>query len=123
MLIAILPKTSSTETLLNNLSEADFDLAQVSVVMLDLKLRNAVAKDAGPLKGARAANLAAKLAKAGLSPADAKPYLDAVAQGQVLVAMIAPSGSEAAAQEMFQDHSAQMIKSVPAPGKNSQPLR
>jgi hypothetical protein len=113
MFIAILPNTSSTETLLNNLSEADFDLKQVSVVMRDLKQRKAVAKDTGPLKGANLNNLAARLAQAGLSQPDAQPYVDAVTQGKVLVAMMAPSGSEAAAQEMLQDHSAQMIKGLP----------
>ena len=46
MLIAVLPNTSFTETLLNNLSEADFDLAQVSVVTRDPKVRDAMAEDA-----------------------------------------------------------------------------
>lgn len=113
MIIAILPTASSTETLLNNLSEADFDLKQVSVIMRDVKQRNAIADDAGPLKGVQAKSLAARLTQAGLSQQDAKSYAAAVTKGQVLVAMIAPAGSEAAAQEMFQDHSATLIKALP----------
>lgn len=113
MLIAIIPDASSTETLLNNLSEADFDLAQVSVIMRDPKLRDAIAKDAGPLKGVQFKNLTARLTQAGLSQQDVKSYAAGVTQGKVLVAMLPPAGSESAAQEMFQDHSAQMIKTLP----------
>jgi hypothetical protein len=113
MLIAILPNTSATETLLNNLSEADFDLAQVSVVMSDPKLRDAIAEDAGALKGANLKNLAAQLVKAGWPQAETKPYVDAVAAGKVLVAIVTPPESEPAAKEMLQGHSAELIKGLP----------
>jgi len=113
MLIAILPNSSNTETLLNNLSEADFDPAQVSVVMRDPRLRDAIAKDAGPLKGANLDNLASRLAGAGLPQAENKAYLDAVMQGKVLVAIVTPPESEPAAKEMLQDHSAELIKGLP----------
>jgi hypothetical protein len=113
MLLAILPNTSAVETLLNNLSEAEFDLAQVSVVMRDPKLRDAIAPDGGPLKGAQQNDLAAKLAQVGLPQPDTKPYLEAVAQGKVLVAITAPPESQPAAKEMLQDHSAQLIKGLP----------
>jgi hypothetical protein len=113
MLIAILPNSSAAETLLNNLSEAEFDLAQVSVVTRDPKLRDAIAKDAGPLKGANFKNLAVRLAGAGLPQPEAGSYVDAVAKGKVLVAMVTPVGSEPAAREMFEDHSAELIKGLP----------
>lgn len=113
MLIAVIPSASTVETLLSNLSEADFDLRQVSVVMLDLKVRTAIAKDSGPLKGATLKNIASRLAKAGLPEPDAKPYVDAVAGGLVLVAIAPPPESEEAAREMLQDHSAQLIRGLP----------
>ncbi len=98
--------------MLNNLSEADFELAQVSVVMSDPKLRDAIAPDTGPLKGARLENLPVKLVQAGLPEADAKPYSDAITQGKVLVAIAAPAGLLTVAQEMLQDHSAQLIRGL-----------
>ncbi len=110
MIVGILPNASTVETLLNNLSEADFKLSDVSVVMQDLKQRDAIAKDAGPLKGATPTNISNKLVQAGLSPQDAKVYTDAVAQGKVLVAMKVPPESAQAAKEMLQDASAQQIK-------------
>jgi hypothetical protein len=113
MLIAILPNSSTTETLLNNLSEAEFDLAQVSVVTRDPKLRDAIAQDTGPLKGASVKDLAARLVAAGLPQPETKSYLDAVAEGKVLVALVTPAGSEPAAREMLQDHSAELIKGLP----------
>jgi hypothetical protein len=113
MIIGILPNTSSTETLLNNLSEADFDLGDVSVVLRDLKLREAIAQDAGPLKGVTPATLGGRLLQAGLSEAGVKPYCDAVAEGKVLVAIQPPPGAEKAAAEMLQDASAQLIIGTP----------
>jgi hypothetical protein len=112
VLIAILPDTSHAETLLNNLSEAGFDLAQVSVVMRDLRLRDAIAQDAGPLKGVMLGNLVGKLARAGLPKTEARPFADAVAQGKVMVAILTPPQSQPAAKEMLQDHSAEMIREL-----------
>lgn len=112
MLIAVLPDSSHTETLLNNLSEAGFDLAQLSVVARDAKLRDAIAKDAGPLQGASLKGLAARLVSAGVPRAEAKPYADAVRGGKLLVAIVTPPESEAAAKEMLQDHSAELIRQM-----------
>ncbi len=110
MIVGILPNASTAEILLNNLSEADFDLSDVSVIMQDLKLRDSIAQDGGPLQGVDLSNLSARLVQAGLSAQDANLYRDALAQGKVLVALAAPSGSEQAAKEMFHDHSAQLIQ-------------
>ncbi len=110
MIMGVLSDVSKTETLLNNLYEADFDLADVSVIMSDLKLRKAIAKDRGPLKGANLSNVSNKLIQAGLSAQEAQLYTEAVAQGKVLVAMTVPPESQQAAKEMLQDHSAELIK-------------
>ncbi len=110
MIIAILPDASTTEILLNNLSEADFNLSDVSVVMRDLKTRRAIAPDTGPLKGVSPKGVVARLTEAGLSQQDARRCGDAVAQGKVLVAMTVPTGAEQAAKEMIQDHSGQVIE-------------
>ncbi len=110
MVIGIVADASKAESLLDNLAEADFK--SVSVIMSNVAQRNAIAKDAGPLKGVTAATLPAALAKAGLSKADAQAYANAVAGGGVLVAIGTPSGSANAAQEMLQDVSAQMVRTA-----------
>ncbi len=112
MIFGVLPDSATTETFLNNLSEADFHLADVSVVMRDLKTRDAIAKDAGPFKGVKPEQLTGRLAHAGLSAQETQAYGDAVTQGKVLIAMTAPKGAEQAAVEMLQDHSAVLIKVV-----------
>jgi hypothetical protein len=109
MIIGIIPKVSSIETLLNNLSEADFSLSDVSVILRDQKKRDAVADDVGPLKGTAPANLVAKLTQLGISKQDAQTYSNAVAKNQALVAMNVPQGSEDSAVEMLKDY-AQNIK-------------
>ena len=110
LVIGIVSKSSAVETLLNNLSEADFDLNDVSVMMRDSQARDAIAKDAGPFKGLALADLADRLVHLGLSKPDAQKYTDAVVQGKVFVAIATPRESEHAAAEMLQDAYAELIK-------------
>ena len=110
MIVAILPDASQTESLLNNLSEADFNLNDVSVIMQDAKVRNAIAKDIGPLKNVASKQVAGELRKVGLSQPAADRCQLAIEAGHVLVVMDVAKQYLAAAQEMFQDHSAQLIK-------------
>lgn len=110
MVIGILPNSSSIETLLNNLKEADFDLKNVSVIMADPKARNAVAKDAGPFKGISPDKLPARLAQAGLSAQDAAAIVNAVTKGQVLVAIATTPDTEKAAGDMLKDYNPVLVK-------------
>ncbi len=112
MIIGIIPDASTAEILLNNLSEADFNLDDISLVMRDRKMRDKVAKDAGPLKGIRYNQIAARLVQAGLSVQDAQFVQNALAQGKVLVAMRASSDIIDAAKEMFADQSGDFIKEL-----------
>ncbi len=112
MVIGIISKSSTAETLLNNLAEADFDLKDVSVVMKDMKTRNAIAKDAGPFKGLAVSDLNKRLAQVGLSKQDVQTFSDAVTQGKVLIAVACPKESESAAGEMLKDAFAEFIKVV-----------
>ncbi len=110
MICAILPDVFSTETLLNNLSEADFDLKEVSVIMQDIAQRDKIAKDLGPLQGVELKKLDEALIKAGMSEEGAGKCRDSITNGQVLVVMNVAEEYLAAAMEMFQDHSARLIK-------------
>ncbi len=112
MVIGIVPDTSKTETLLNNLSEADFKLSNVSVITSDPKQRDAIASDAGPFKGVTAANLPSKLAQHGVSTSDANAYRDAVMKGGVFVAIASSKGTDSAAMDMLNDYSPQLLKVV-----------
>ncbi len=112
MIIGIIPDASTAEILLNNLSEADFNLKDVSLVMQDQKLRDKIAKDTGPLKGVRSDQVYATLVRAGLSGPDAQVYQDAVALGKVLAAMKTTPATVAAAKEMFADQSGELIKEI-----------
>ncbi|MGB8647641.1 MAG: hypothetical protein WCF84_20575 [Anaerolineae bacterium] len=113
MIIGIIPDVASAETLLNNLAEADFDRKSISVILKDLKLRARIAADTGPFKGVNAANLAARLAKMGLSGPDAQAYVDAVNNGAAFVAIAPPAASQAAAVEMMNDYKPQLVKVIP----------
>ncbi len=113
MIIAVLPNSSHAESLLNNLSEADFKLSTVSLIMSDQKIQKALGQDAGPFKGVAPQDLAARLVKAGLPQSDTAAYTNAVGQGQVFFAMTPPPASQSAAAEMLQDASAQLIRVIP----------
>ncbi len=109
MILAILPDASKAESLLNNLSEADFDISKVSVVMQDVATRDKIAKDTGPLQGAKPARLAGALKKAGAPAEVTSRAADAVKSGKVLVAMNVDPKYEQAAREMFTDMSAEFL--------------
>lgn len=110
MVIGIIPDAGSLPTLLNNLKEADFSLGDVSVIMADVKARNAAARDTGPFKGVTAAQLPKKLAGAGVSHQDAQPYADAVGKGKVFVAIRTAPGGEKAAAEMLADYAPELLR-------------
>lgn len=112
MIIGIIPDASTAEILLNNLSEADFNLEDVSLIMRDKKLHDKITKDAGPLKGAHYDQISARLEKAGLSAPEAQAYQNAVAQGKVLVAMNTTPDTTDAAKEMFADQSGESIQEL-----------
>jgi hypothetical protein len=110
MILAILSTPSITETLLNNLSEADFKLEDVSVVMGDTKVQNKIAHDTGPLKGVRPDQMGQKLAQLGVSAANAELCSQALKAGKVVVMMEVEQAYAQAAEEMFSDARAQLIK-------------
>jgi len=110
MILAILEKTSNVETLLNNLSEADFDLDDVSVIVMDSKLRKTLAKDVGPLKGVQSGKVIEALTRAGIPEKNAQACSQAVADGKVLLVMKVADEYIQAAEEMFTDHSALLVK-------------
>ncbi len=111
-IIGIIPDASTAEILLNNLSEADFKLSDVSLILSDPKLQRKIAKDTGPLKGVQSNQISARLAQAGLSAQDAQAYQDAVAQGKVLAVMKTAPDTAEAAKEMFSDQSGESIREV-----------
>ncbi len=112
MILGIIPDASTAEILLNNLSEADFKLSDVSLIMRDQNLRNKIAKDKGPLKGLHYDQISKRLAQSGVSAQDAQAYQDAVVQGKVLVAMNTAPDTTEAAKEMFADQSGESIREV-----------
>ncbi|HTP07981.1 MAG TPA: hypothetical protein VMP08_07005 [Anaerolineae bacterium] len=112
MIIALLPDAATTEMLLNNLAEAEFDLQTVSVVMREAKHRAAIAEDVGPLKGIAADRLAEHLTRAGLTAQQAAEYAAAVQHGQVFIAIDVPESLSAVAREMLGDHDAKHIQGM-----------
>lgn len=110
MILGILDDTFSVETLLNNLSEADFDLDNVSVVMHDVEQAKAFKINAGPLSGVKPERVSDALIKLGVSEEGAKTCQDAVTSGSILLVMNVAEEYSQAAEEIFQDHSAQLIK-------------
>jgi hypothetical protein len=112
LIIGIIPDASTAEILLNNLAEADFNLADVSLIMRDQKLRNKITKDMGPLKRIPYDQICAYLVRAGLNVQDAQAYQDAVEQGRVLAAMKTAPDVMEAAKEMFADQSGESIMEI-----------
>jgi hypothetical protein len=109
MILAILPSSSAAESLLNNLSEADFDLQHVSVMMKNTGLRNRIAEDTGPLIHAAPNEVGTSLRSLGAAIDPAREAQQAIDDDKVVVAMDVDPKYEAAAREMFKDVSAQIL--------------
>ncbi len=109
MILAILPNSSAAESLLNNLSEADFDLGHVSVLMQNTGLRDKIANDTGPLIHAAPTEVAAALRALGTAVDVARRAQEAVNNDKVVIAMDVDPKYEAAAREMFTDVKAQLL--------------
>ena len=109
MILAILPDASAAERLLNNLSEAEFHLQDISVILQDVGTRDKIAGDAGPLKGVQPAQLVSQLKAAGVAESVARRCREALRSGKALVAMQVAPRYEPAAREMFEDASAEIL--------------
>jgi hypothetical protein len=110
MIIALLSDSSKVETLLNNLSEADFDLSGVSVILANAKVQHALAREAGPFARTRPTGLGSKLVRKGVSSAEARAYVEAVRKGKAFVAIECPKEFESRALEMVKDYAPQRLK-------------
>jgi hypothetical protein len=112
MIVGIIPDAFAAESLLNNLSEADFNLGDISIIMRDQELRDKITEDIGPLKGARYDQICDVLVQAGLSAPEAQAYQDAVAQGKVLAVMDIALDLVEAAKEMFTDQFGEAVMEI-----------
>lgn len=110
MILAILSDTSKTESLLNNLAEADFNLDDVSVLMQDVAMRDRIAQDTGPLKGVMPTKLEAAWQQAGTPRDVAQKCSDAINHGKIVVAMKVDPKYQPAALQMFKDMSAEIVQ-------------
>lgn len=110
MILAILKNISSAETLLNNLSEADFDLNEVSIIWSGSEKGNALGQDAGPLKGIKPKGVGEALIGLGVSQEGAKICQDAVINKNILLVMNVAEEYRPAAEETLRDHESQIVK-------------
>ncbi len=107
MIIGIIATTDQASSLLDNLSEADFD--EVSVIMKDEQVRNTIAEDAGPLKGITINSVANFLAKYDAKKPEIKNLTQALENGQILIAVQTDINSQESAKQMLQTYTAQNI--------------
>ena len=108
--IGLFAHDTDAEMALNNLDEAGYEPATISVVGNDSARTRALANDGGPLAGVASGQLAARLTALGLPATDSHVYGGRVIAGQVLLAVAAPDGSEQAAAEILGDQKAELVR-------------
>lgn len=109
IVLGILQDSSSAETALDNLSEADFNEKGISIVMDDEKKSRTIADNSGPLKGVNAKNIKGKLMSMGVSENQSTVYQSSLQQGKVVIAIEADEDSVNVAEEMLKDYNTQQI--------------
>lgn len=110
MVFGIISDIAKTSSLLDNLSEADFN--DVSIIMKDEKARNSIASDVGPLKGVHLSTLSVILKNCKIAQSEIQQMLTALQNGQILVAIQIDKNSQQAAVDMITPYQAKHIKIV-----------
>jgi len=112
VVMAVFPSPSDASLGLDNLSEANFGPATISLVMRTTPEVADLANASGPLNGLPLGQLTEKLQGLGLSGKDAEEYRQGVLGGGVFIAVSAPPGSESAAEEILKDANAGNVRVV-----------
>ena len=110
MVLSIIDTADKTSSLLDNLSEADFD--NVSVIMKDEKLRDKIGSDKGPLKGIHLGSLSSALTKFHVLKKDIRLIVSSLQKGRVLVAIQTDTNSQLAAIEMVKPYKPKYTKAL-----------
>jgi len=95
---------------LNNLDEADYSPASISVLTNDPARTRSLTDVRGPLSGTSLRQLPRKLAALGLARDACRAYRARVAAGDVCIVVAAPRGSESSAAEILADQHGQQVQ-------------
>lgn len=110
IVLGLLPSGSAAESAVDNLTEQDFSERSISVVMQNEEDGQAIAGDAGPLKGVTASNLIQYLTHLGAT--DLEPYSQGLAAGGALIAVAARGSDSNAVRATLEGYAAQRLQEV-----------
>jgi hypothetical protein len=111
--IGLFADESDAEIALNNLDEAGYEPATISVVTNEAKRTHTLTDVQGALSQVSADQLPSRLVALGLPTAESTSYGQRVAAGAVFFAIAAPAGSEDAAKEILSDQKAELVRALP----------
>lgn len=106
--------TSDAELALDNLDEAEYAAAGISVVAQDPAQAKQLVRVAGPLSGLSPDQFVQRLEALGMSAADTAAYRAGLASGGIAVTVTAPPGSEEDAAGILRDQKAQRVSTLPS---------
>ncbi|MGI8419212.1 MAG: hypothetical protein ACR2LN_01055 [Candidatus Levyibacteriota bacterium] len=101
--------SSSAETAINNLTEADFDEKNISLVMKDEQSARKIIDAYGPLKDTSVSTLPQALQRLGMQKAQSDHIIQAVVAGKALIAIQTPQEAVDAAKEMLNDYNVTLM--------------
>ncbi|MGI8550840.1 MAG: hypothetical protein ACR2PL_08655, partial [Dehalococcoidia bacterium] len=109
LIIGRFTHSDDVEIALNNLVEADYDAASISLVALDSNRVASLSTVPGPVSGLSPRQFVSRLAKLGLPDIICKEYADGLARDAICLALVAPEGAEGAAREILTDQKADLV--------------
>jgi hypothetical protein len=108
--VGLLASASDAESAVNNLAEQGVAERVISVVLASEADARAIIADGGPLRGATADGLAARLSTLGVN--DGQAYAQAVRAGAALIAVTASGGLATSVRETLAGYNAQRLQEV-----------
>ena len=112
LVVGLFAAASDAELALDNLDEAEYEAAGISVAAADPAQARLLARVAGPLSGLSPGQFVARLSALGLSAVDAAAYAAGISSGGIAVTVTTPAGTEVAAGEILRDQRAQQIATL-----------
>ena len=112
MVLGLFQNVIDAEIALNNLSEADFNSQDISVIMEDIQAVKRIADVSGALTGTLDQNETQRLQKLGFTQGEVDNFQASLKVGGVIISIKAGPDSDKAAQEILADQKAQNIKVI-----------
>ena len=113
MVIGLLKDPQTAEETLTNLSEAEFDSKDISVLAKNTTVAHRIANPAGPFEKVKSGDIGSRLELEGVSSTLATTFQEEVNSGGILVVIDGEPAADDVAEEMLKENGGNPVIVIP----------